>query len=187
MRSSSPLRALVAGIAVTVGALLAVAPATDAAAATPSQSGTTQSAGATQSTAPQTTTAMTPRQRAAERAQHVMEVVRSRRGDPYQYGAAGPSRFDCSGLVYWTFRRALGRTLPRTAEEQRRAATPVRRRGYLRRGDLVFETDSSGYAFHVGIYAGNGYFWNAPHSGSHVRREKMWSARWRFGRIIHSQ
>ena len=37
---------------------------------------------------------------------------------------------------------------------------------------------------HVGIYAGNGYMWHAPHTGSHVQRIKMYSAHWYYGRII---
>ena len=54
----------------------------------------------------------------------------------------------------------------------------------LRPGDLVFASFGNGIS-HVGIYAGNGYMWHAPHTGSHVQRIKMYSAHWYYGRIIH--
>jgi cell wall-associated NlpC family hydrolase len=41
----------------------------------------------------------------------------SKRGAPYQYGAVGPHRFDCSGFTRWSYARA-GRTLPRTVAQQ---------------------------------------------------------------------
>src|SRR4051812_14573116 len=146
--------------------------------------------GSTQSTASTTSTSSGTQQQSADRrfqsrADRVLNVTRSHRGDPYQYGAAGPHRFDCSGLVMFVFKRALDRSLPHNAQMQYRRSRHITR-SHARPGDLVFQVDSSGYAFHVGIYAGHGYIWHAPHSGSHVRKQKLWSGRWRFGRIIPS-
>ena len=31
----------------------------------------------------------------------ILDIVRSKIGAPYRWGAAGPSRFDCSGLIIW--------------------------------------------------------------------------------------
>jgi len=146
----------------------------------------TQSTSTTSSTSSGTTAQhRTAAQRFQSRADRVLNVTRNHRGDPYQYGGAGPHRFDCSGLVMFVFKRALDRSLPHNADMQYNRARHITR-SHAKPGDLVFQTDSSGYAFHVGIYAGHGYIWHAPHSGDHVRKQKMWHARWRFGRIIHS-
>ena len=147
---------------------------------------TAQSAQATQST--QTTqssqTQMTAAQRANRKADRVLAVTRNQRGDAYQYGAAGPNRFDCSGLVMYVFQHALGESLPHSADMQLHRAKRIWHRSHLRRGDLVFQVDSGGYAFHVGIYAGHGYMWDAPHSGARVHKHLMYHAHWRYGRLI---
>lgn len=44
----------------------------------------------------------------------VLEEAQTRVGDWYSYGAAGPSAFDCSGLVYWAAHQ-VGVNLPRTS------------------------------------------------------------------------
>ena len=43
-------------------------------------------------------------------------------------------------------------------------------RSQLRPGDLVFTPDLG----HVGIYAGYGSMWNAPHTGASVRLQKVY-------------
>ena len=45
-------------------------------------------------------------------------------GKPYVWGAAGPSSFDCSGLVQWAWAQ-VGVALPRVAADQQAWATPV--------------------------------------------------------------
>lgn len=116
------------------------------------------------------------------RAQAVLVTAASLKGRPYRYGAAGPNAFDCSGYAQYVFKRN-GITLPRTAQQQYRKATKISKSS-IRVGDLVFFV-SHGYAYHVGIYAGNGMMWHAPHTGSTVRLVKISSSSWVAGRIIN--
>jgi cell wall-associated NlpC family hydrolase len=101
-------------------------------------------------------------------------------GKPYVYGAEGPNYFDCSGLVQYVFKQ-LGRSLPRTAEEQYEATTRIS--PYNKQvGDLIF-FGTPGNIYHVGIYAGNGEMWAAPHSGATVSRVTIWSTSYSVGRV----
>jgi peptidoglycan DL-endopeptidase CwlO len=98
-----------------------------------------------------------------------LQAAESRQGLPYVWGAAGPSSFDCSGLVQWSFAQA-GVTMPRVAADQARTgpAVPV---DELEPGDLLFyHTDPTapGYISHVAIYLGNGYMIQAPQPGLQV-------------------
>lgn len=43
----------------------------------------------------------------------ILDEAETRTGDWYVYGGAGPSVFDCSGLVYWASHK-LGVNMPRT-------------------------------------------------------------------------
>ena len=112
-------------------------------------------------------------------ARRVVSVASSRRGAPYVWGAAGPWRFDCSGLTSWSYRQ-VGRYLPRTAHAQYRSTYRVSRAG-ARPGDLAFLT-SGGYAYHAAVYAGNGMVWHAPRPGKRVTLAPVTSSH-RFGRI----
>lgn len=88
----------------------------------------------------------------------------SKLGAPYRWGAAGPSAFDCSGLVKWAYKR-VGVSLPRTSRAMSRVGRPVRKSA-LRPGDLVFfYTPVS----HVGIYIGGGKVVNASRPGTPVK------------------
>jgi uncharacterized protein YfaT (DUF1175 family) len=53
-----------------------------------------------------------------------------------------------------------------------------------RPGDLIFVHNGSGYVHHVAIYAGNGTWWEAPHTGSWVRHVKIWSNKIEFRRLV---
>lgn len=101
---------------------------------------------------------------------------------PYKYGAAGPTRFDCSGLVMYVFGR-LGRSLPHSSAAQYNAKG-VRHvsRSQLTIGDLVF-TVRSGKIRHVGIYAGNNVMWAATESGDVVRTQSLSGRTLLFGRV----
>jgi murein DD-endopeptidase len=91
-------------------------------------------------------------------------------GAPYHFGGADVQGFDCSGLVVYVHGRA-GLEVPRTAEEQRRAAHPVSLDDALP-GDVVFFRTrfhlNGHHVDHVGIYAGKGRFIHAPRSGATV-------------------
>ncbi|WP_371655861.1 MULTISPECIES: C40 family peptidase [unclassified Streptomyces] len=90
-------------------------------------------------------------------------------GDPYVWGGDGPHGWDCSGLVQAAYRQA-GITLPRVADDQYRATTPIPR-DQLRRGDLVFWSTTGGASgiHHVAIYLGNSQYLEAPRPGKNVR------------------
>lgn len=93
-----------------------------------------------------------------------MNTALGKVGAPYRWGAAGPSAFDCSGLVTWSFAQA-GIPLPRTSRAQSTVGTPVSRAD-LQPGDLVFfYTPVS----HVAIYIGGGKIVYSSTSGSPVK------------------
>jgi len=84
-------------------------------------------------------------------------------GAPYQWGGSGPSAFDCSGLVQFVHNE-IGIAVPRTAEEQFKAATRVAI-DELEPGDLLFFKIRGRRVSHVAIYAGSGRFVHAPQTG----------------------
>lgn len=92
-----------------------------------------------------------------------VQAAESKIGAPYVYGAAGPSSFDCSGLVQWAYKQA-GISLPRTSYDQAAAGTPVSMSD-LQPGDVVSFYGGS----HSGIYAGNGNVIHASTSGVPVK------------------
>jgi murein DD-endopeptidase len=87
-------------------------------------------------------------------------------GAPYKWGGAGPTDFDCSGLVQFIHDQ-LGIHAPRTAAEQFSAARPVRMSG-LEPGDLLFFRIKGSRVSHVAIYTGEGRFIHAPQTGRPV-------------------
>jgi peptidoglycan DL-endopeptidase CwlO len=94
----------------------------------------------------------------------------TRRGDPYVWGAAGPSSFDCSGLVLWAYAQ-VGISLPHFTGAQWNMGVHVSR-SQLQPGDLVFFYADIG---HVGLYIGNGLMVDAPDFGEDVQVQPvMW-------------
>jgi cell wall-associated NlpC family hydrolase len=99
----------------------------------------------------------------------MLSAAMSRKGMPYVWGAEGPTSFDCSGLVQWSFAQA-GIAMPRVAADQALSgpAVPV---SQLQPGDLLFyHTDPTApsYISHVAIYLGNGWMIQAPEPGQDV-------------------
>jgi cell wall-associated NlpC family hydrolase len=108
-----------------------------------------------------------------------IKVAAAKKGAPYRWGAVGPTRFDCSGLTLYSFKK-VGKSLPRTAQQQ---YNKVRHISASQRqvGDLVF-FHSGSHVYHVGIYAGAGKIWHAPHTGAVVRLERIWTKSVWYGR-----
>ncbi len=119
---------------------------------------------------------------AAERAALVLRKAASLAGRPYHYGAVGPRAFDCSGYTRYVFRTALGRSLPHSSAAQYRLSHKIAKSA-IRPGDLVFFV-SYGHVYHVGIYAGHGLIWHAPHTGDHVRLATISTSSWVAGRVL---
>lgn len=125
-------------------------------------------------------TVVTAAPAAASRGDRVVALAAQQKGSPYQWGAEGPHRFDCSGLVQFVYQK-LGIALPRTAARQAAALQPVARDD-LRKGDVIFFPDERGHVYHNGIYAGGGRIWHAPQTGETVSLRALAPTGWVAGR-----
>jgi cell wall-associated NlpC family hydrolase len=91
-------------------------------------------------------------------------------GKPYQWGAAGPGAYDCSGLVYAAY-AAAGIHIARTTYQWQHDG-PVISLSQIQPGDLLFSAGSDGTASdpgHVVMYLGNGQVISAPQTGQDVQ------------------
>ena len=179
MLTTHLMRVLASG-ALAVG-LLATAPTVDAHATSAAKSAKS----ATSATADRHHKKLTHRERTARKVASALAIARNQKGDPYRYGAAGPGAFDCSGLTYYSFRRAGFGNIPRTSSAQARFADRISR-AKMKRGDLMFFYDGGG-VYHVGVFAGAAkgkrYVLHAPYSGTRVRTDRVWTDRWFPGKL----
>lgn len=106
----------------------------------------------------------------------VLSTAESLVGTPYVYGGTSTSGFDCSGFTQYVFAKH-GKDLPRTAEAQRQAATPV---SSPQPGDLVFFGSP---AYHLGIYAGDGQIYDAGSTPASVTKRSIWDSNVTYGRV----
>ncbi|KWU06412.1 phage tail tape measure protein [Lactobacillus crispatus] len=92
-------------------------------------------------------------------------VEKNGEGHKYVWGAAGPSTFDCSGLVMYTLKHDYGIDYPHFSGAQY-ARTKHISKNDARMGDLVFW----GPGDHVGVYAGGNKYFSAesPSQGIHM-------------------
>jgi cell wall-associated NlpC family hydrolase len=96
-------------------------------------------------------------------------------GKPYQWGAAGPDTYDCSGLTMEAWAHAGVQLLHYTGYQWDEGPhVPLTD---LQRGDLLFyATNNSDPStiHHVGIYIGNGLMVDAPFTGAVVRIDSIY-------------
>jgi cell wall-associated NlpC family hydrolase len=101
---------------------------------------------------------------ASGRAGIAVQEAYAQLGKPYQWAAAGPDRFDCSGLTMWVWGKA-GVSLPHQSRAQYAGGRKVAKSD-LQPGDLTFYGSP---IHHVGIYIGNGQMISAPQTGDVVK------------------
>jgi cell wall-associated NlpC family hydrolase len=102
-------------------------------------------------------------------------------GALYLYGAAGPKRFDCSGFTMYVYKKAAGKKLPHKANSQQHYGKAIGK-GSKKVGDLIVFRSGS-YGYHAGIYAGNGYMYDSPHTGARVGKHKMYGSNYVVRRL----
>lgn len=106
----------------------------------------------------------------------IVRTAQTQIGARYRFGGSSPSAgFDCSGLIWWSFRQN-GIKVPRVTTDQaamgKRVSTP-------QPGDvLVFRISRSGTGLHTALYAGNGQFVHSPSSGKRVCMESLSDSYW---------
>lgn len=110
----------------------------------------------------------------AQGAVKAIAFAKEQLGEPYRWGAAGPSAWDCSGLMMRAW-GAAGVTLPHYSAAQYTAGTPIKV-GELRPGDLVFwgSSNNPSSIYHVAMYIGDGKIIHAPRTGRPVSIDSMY-------------
>lgn len=99
----------------------------------------------------------------------VVQVAEQQIGIPYVWGGDTPEEgFDCSGLVQYSYKKAINQQLPRVTTEQEQEGKEVSLSN-LQKGDLLFYGEK-GSTYHVSIYAGNGCSIQAPKPGENVQK-----------------
>ncbi len=121
---------------------------------------------------PHTGAKFTVKVSSASKSAKILAEAKKHVGSLYKFGAAGPTRFDCSGYTMYVYRKTVGAKLPHKANLQQRHGKAVAK-GAKKPGDLIVFRSGS-YGSHVGIYAGNGYMYDSPHTGSRVSKRKIY-------------
>lgn len=107
-------------------------------------------------------------------------MAKSLLGCRYRSGAAGPSSFDCSGLMYYIYRQ-LGHPIARGSSSQYYNSGYFVSTDAMQPGDLIFffdrRFDSSGGTLpttHVGMYVGDGQFIHASTTSYRVQYDSIY-------------
>ena len=103
-----------------------------------------------------------PQQGDAGTRERALDAALGQLGRPYRYGGADSAGFDCSGLVYFSY-RAAGLSLPRSARDQMHSGLEIDPED-VRPGDLLFFRFPGNQAngVHVVMWLGGGRAIHAP-------------------------
>ena len=94
----------------------------------------------------------------------VVEAALTREDARYRAGGSGPTAFDCSGLVKWSFAQA-GVQVKHGSANQIKQVTRISKAD-LQPGDLVFSGRAKGGIQHVALYIGDGKVIHATNGGT---------------------
>ncbi len=103
----------------------------------------------------------------------IVAEARALLGTRYRYGGETTRGFDCSGFVYYLYKKVEGIELPRTSRAQASVGVAVSRKD-LQAGDLVFfRTRGRKVINHAGVYIGGGRFIHASSHRGEVRIDSL--------------
>jgi cell wall-associated NlpC family hydrolase len=114
----------------------------------------------------------------------VVKEAKRHIGEDYVWGAEGPHKFDCSGLVMYSYHKA-GYTTPRVSQDQFHAARVIPASRAVP-GDLVFYHDSEGSVYHVGIYLSPGHTVAAIDTAEGVNYQSIDTGSATYGSFTHT-
>lgn len=114
--------------------------------------------------------------------QVIVESASEYIGVRYCRGGTTPRCFDCSGFTQYIYEKQ-GIYLDRRTNVQYKQSNIVSEEE-AQPGDLVFFLTKNGYAYHVGIYVGEGKVLHAPKPGRKVKVETIWSSRVKFATVV---
>jgi cell wall-associated NlpC family hydrolase len=115
----------------------------------------------------------------------VLTEAKKHIGQQYVWGAAGPTTFDCSGLVKYSYGK-FGYVTPRVSEAQAVSARLIPASRAVP-GDLVFTHDTEGDVYHVGLYVSPGKALAAIDENSGVNYQTIWDpANTTYGSFTHT-
>ncbi len=108
----------------------------------------------------------------------VIKTAQSQVGVCYVSGGTTPRGFDCSGLIWWAYKKH-GIDIPRLSEHQAKAGISIKKHA-VKPGDIiVFKTYRGRTGLHTGMYIGNGQFIHSSTKGKRVRHDHMENKYWK--------
>ena len=112
-------------------------------------------------------------------ARKVVKTACTQLGKSYRRGGASPAKgFDCSGLLYWAYRKN-GYQMPRISTQQAKVGQAVAKK-QARAGDIfVFKVAQSPRGLHTGICMGNNDFIHSPSKGKKVKVDSVNNTYWK--------
>ena len=122
---------------------------------------------------------------ASDKVSGAISYARAQLGEPYVWGGAGPSGWDCSGLTMMAYSSvgvSIGGHGSTSQYNYLKSAGKLVNIADLRAGDLLFYSDggsTTGTKYHVALYVGNGKMIEAPYPGQVVREVSI-----RYGDLV---
>ncbi len=105
----------------------------------------------------------------------VTSLALSKVGNPYVWGAMGPTAFDCSGLVCWAYLNGAGVRLPHQTGSLINCGYSVSMNN-LRPGDLLFYNTMGRGVSHVTMYIGGGKMVHASSPRTGIRIDSIYGS-----------